>query len=313
MSWTDRAPNGWHPGRISVVGNPGLDTLVVLAEDHPDLEADGHFVRNVDTVGHAAAFTARACSRLGHHTRILGSTGNDVIGGLVRDVLAADGVDTSLMFDDPAGTARSVNFIRPDGRRTFFYDGGSHMTLRPPEPSVQAALSGTDLVFASLPNWARDIVRRARALGLPVAVDLQDVRDPADPYRADFVAAADYLFASAAHLEDPVVAAQSWFTAGPATLVVFGMGAQGALLVQRGDGGRPVVIHAPPPDLDLPIVDTTGAGDSLATGFLDGVLFGGLPLADALHRGQALARIVATGLGGDAPFDRAGLDALTAR
>ena len=160
MSWTDTPPLDL-PGRITVVGNPGLDTLVVLAEDHPDLEADGHFVRNVDTVGHAAAFTARACARLGHDTRILGSTGADVIGGLVRGVLAADGVDTSLMFDDPAGTARSVNFVRPDGRRTFFYDGGSHMTLRPPEPSVEAALSGTDLVLASLPNWARDVVARA--------------------------------------------------------------------------------------------------------------------------------------------------------
>lgn len=312
MSWTDQ-PFPWHPGHITVVGNPGLDTLVVLAEDDPDLEADGHFVRNVDTVGHAAAFTARACARLGHHTRILGSTGADVIGSLVRGVLVAEGVDTALMFDDPTGTARSVNFVRPDGRRTFFYDGGSHMTLHPPTASVEAALSGTDLVLASLPNWARDVVGRARALGLPVAVDLQDVRDPADPYRADFIASADYLFASAAHLADPVAAAESWFAAGPAALVVFGMGARGALLVQRVDNGPSTVTHAPPPTLELPIVDTTGAGDSLATGFLDGVLFAGLSAPAALHRGQVLARIVASALGGDAPFDRARLDALADR
>ena len=309
MSSTDGPEPGPTHGRITVVGNPGLDTLVVLAEDHPDLEADGHFVRNVDTVGHAAAFTARACARLGHTTRILGSTGADVIGGLVRGVLAADGVDTSLLFDDPAGTARSVNFVRPDGRRTFFYDGGSHMTLKPPQASVEAALSGTDLVLASLPNWARDVVARARSLGLPVAVDLQDVRDPADPYRADFIAAADYLFASAAHLDDPVAAAVAWFAAGPASMVVFGMGARGAMLVQRGGGG-PIVTAQPPPELDLPIVDTTGAGDSLATGFLDGLLFAGLSATDALHRGQVLARIVASDLGGAAPYDRARLDAL---
>ncbi len=311
MSWTERAPTPWLPGRITVVGNPGLDTLVVLAQDDPDLEADGHFVRNVDTVGHAAAFTARACARLGHRTRILGSTGADVIGGLVRGVLAADGVDTSLMFDDPAGTARSVNFVRPDGRRTFFFDGGSHMTLRPPEHCVEAALSGADLVLASLPNWARDVVARARTRGLPVAVDLQDVRDPADPYRADFIASADFLFASAAHLDDPVAAAEAWFAAGPASLVVFGMGARGAMVVRR-DSGRPIVTAEPPPGLDLPIVDTTGAGDSLATGFLDGLLFAGLPVPEALHRGQVLARIVASDLGGAAAFDRSRLDALSA-
>jgi sugar/nucleoside kinase (ribokinase family) len=309
MSWTETLPRGSRPGRITVVGNPGLDTLVVLAQEDPDLAADGHFVRNVDTVGHAAAFVARACARLGHDTRILGSTGADVIGGLVRGVLAADGVDTALMFDDPAGTARSVNFVRPDGRRTFFYDGGSHMTLRPPEHSVEAALTGTDLVFAALPNWARTVVSRARALGLPVAVDLQDVRDPADPYRTDFIASADLVFASAAHLDDPVAAAVAWFAAGPASLVVFGMGARGAMVVQRGDDG-PVVTAQPPPELDLPVVDTTGAGDSLATGFLDGLLFAGLSVADALHRGQVLARIVASDLGGAAPYDRARLDAL---
>lgn len=300
MSSTDRGT-----GRVTVVGNPGLDTLVLLAQDDPDLEADGHFVRNVDTVGHAAAFTARACARLGHDTRILGSTGDDVVGGLVRQVLAADGVDTSLLFEDPAGTARSVNFVRPDGRRTFFFDGGSHMTLRPPPGSIEAALAGTDLVFASLPNWGRDVVARARRLGLPVAVDLQDVRAADDPYRADFVANADYLFASAAHLSDPVAAAEEWLAAGPAQLVVFGMGPRGAMVVQRGDGTGPLVMQAPPPALDLPIVDTTGAGDSLATGFLDGLLFEGLSVPASLHRGQTLARIVASGLGGEVLFDRA--------
>jgi acarbose 7IV-phosphotransferase len=313
MSWTEGNQTSHPAGRITVVGNPGLDTLVLLAEDDPDLDADGHFVRNVDTVGHAAAFTARACARLGHRTRILGSTGADVAGELVRGALAADGVDTSGMFDDPAGTARSVNFVRPDGRRTFFYDGGSHMTLQPPDTSLERALSGTDLVLSSLPNWARGVVARARALALPVAVDLQDVRDPADPYRADFIASADYLFASAAHLWDPVAAAATWFAAGPAALVVFGMGSSGAMLVERGDRQGPVVTRQPPPPLDLPIVDTTGAGDSLATGFLDGYLFAGLPVARALHRGQVLARIVASAPGGNAPYDRARLDALAAR
>jgi sugar/nucleoside kinase (ribokinase family) len=184
------------------------------------------------------------------------------------------------------------------------------MTLHPPEASVQAALAGTDLVLSSLPNWGRDVVARARALGRPVAVDLQDVRDPADPYRADFIASADYLFASAAHLEDPVAAAEAWFAAGPAQVVVFGMGARGALLVQRGEAGDPQVAAASAPASALPIVDTTGAGDSLATGFLDGLLFGRLSPLEALHRGQVLARIVASELGGDAPFDRARLDAL---
>jgi sugar/nucleoside kinase (ribokinase family) len=295
---------------ITVVGNPGMDTLVMLGEESPDLTADGHFVRTVDTPGHAAAYTARMCARLGHRTRLLGSIGDDALGGHLREVLACDGVDCSLLFADPAGTGRSVNLITPSGRRIFFFDGGSHMTLTPPEHLVDLALAGTDLVFASLPNWARTVVARARSAGLPVAVDLQDVRDIADPYRADFVAGADYLFASAAHIADPVAAATAWFAAGPAQLVVFGMGPRGAMLVRRAGDGAPEVLQQPPPPVDLPIVDTTGAGDALATGFLDGLLSLGLADERALLRGQVLARIVASGLGGSVPIERASLDAI---
>jgi sugar/nucleoside kinase (ribokinase family) len=307
MSLTDRAATL----AITVIGNAGLDTLVFVGESEPDLHADGHFVRNVDTVGHAAAFSARGLARLGHRVRILGSVGEDPIGRMVSDVLADDGVDTSLLFPDPVGTARSVNFVFPDGRRTFFYDGGSHMTLIPPEDLVTEALAGADLVVSSLPNWARDVLPRARAAGIPVAVDLQDVRSADDAYRADFVAKADHLFASAAHLPDPAEAARRWFAAGPAAQVVFGLGARGALLARRGDGAAPTV--APPPPGDLPILDTTGCGDSLALGFLDGLLALSLDPHDALHRGQALARIVASATGNDARYDRASLDAAADR
>lgn len=293
--------------RICVVGNPGLDTLVLLQQGDPDLNADGHFVRIVDSVGHAAAFAARGLSRLGHDVRILGSVGDDAIGRMVTATLAEDGVDTAALFVDPTGTPRSVNFVFPDGRRTFFFDGGSHMVLRPSEAAVQAAVTGVDLVVSTLANWAREVIARARVAGVPVAVDLQDVRDTADPYRADFIAQADLLFASTAHIDDPVQAARAWFDRGPARLVVFGRGADGALLVPR-DAGDPVLDQAPPPS-GLAVIDTTGCGDSLACGFLDGILTG-LSRRQALHRGQVLARVVASGLGGSAGFDRRLLDGM---
>jgi sugar/nucleoside kinase (ribokinase family) len=304
------APTGG--GRVTVIGNPGLDTLVLLAEDVPDLSADGHFVRNVDTVGHAAAYVARNMGRLGHRTRILGAIGDDLAGRMVQEVLVDEGVDTLLLFADPAGTPRSVNLVSPGGGRTYLFDGGSHMTLVPPEDLVAAALEGPDLVVSALPNWGRAVVARARDLGLPVAVDLQDVRDVDDPYRSDFIAAADHLFASAAHLEDPEAAAAAWMGRGPARSVVFGMGSRGALLVERTDAGLHVS-HQPAPDLDLPVVDTTGAGDALACGFLDGLLFRGLAPAASLHRGQVLARLVASAPGGAAGFDAGRLDSLTGR
>jgi sugar/nucleoside kinase (ribokinase family) len=312
MSWTDPVPGSGGALRrtICVVGNPGLDTLVLLGEDAPDLDADGHFVRNVDTPGHAPFYTALTLATIGHEVRVLGSVGEDLAGAALRGALDAAGVDTSTLFTDPAGTARSVNLVRPDGRRTFFFDGAGHMTLRPPDDLVRAALAGVDLVVSALPNWGRGVLATARAAGIPIAVDLQDARSVDDPYRADFIGAADHLFASAAHLPDPAAAARAWFAAGPARTVVLGLGARGALLAQRGEGPDPAdVLEQPPPALDLPIVDTTGCGDALAVGFLDGLLGGSSP-AQALRRGQLAARLRASAVGSGAVVDRAALAAL---
>ncbi|MCU0282365.1 MAG: carbohydrate kinase family protein [Candidatus Nanopelagicales bacterium] len=308
MSSTEASPAR---GTICVVGNPGLDTLVLLGEDAPDLDADGHFVRNVDTPGHAAFYAALTLATLGHAVRVLGSVGDDIAGTMVRAALGAAGVDTTTLFIDPAGTARSVNLVRPDGRRTFFFDGAGHMTLHPPADAVRAALDGADLVLSALPNWGREVLVAARGAGIPIAVDLQDARSLTDPYRADFVAAAQHLFASAAHLPDPRAAARAWCAAGPARTVVFGLGARGALLAERAapDGsptGELRLLEQPPPGLDLPVVDTTGCGDALAVGFLDGLLEG-LPAAAALHRGQLAARLRASGVGASVVVDRATL------
>lgn len=299
--------------RVTIIGNPGWDTLVFPSDGQlPDLTADGYYSRNVDTVGHAGGFTARALARLGHATTILGSVGEDDPGARIREVLQADGVDVSPLFTDPTGTARSVNLVSADGRRVFFYDGGAHMDLEPPAENVKAALDGSELVMCSLANWARQVLPLARERRVPIAVDLQDVRDPADAYRADFIRQADVLFASAAHVPDLLAAARLWMGMGRARTVVFGMGSQGALLVthpERTSGGIFGLVHQPPPESRLPVVDTTGAGDTLAAAFLDGVFFGHLDEVAALRRAQLAARQTASKVGGDGLPTAADLEA----
>ncbi len=45
-----------------------------------------------------------------------------------------------------------------------------------------------------------------------------------------------------------------------------------------------------PVDLEAPVVDTNGAGDSLAVGFLTAYVLEGRPLDEAVRRGQLAAR-----------------------
>jgi sugar/nucleoside kinase (ribokinase family) len=67
------------------------------------------------------------------------------------------------------------------------------------------------------------------------------------------------------------------------------MGARGAAL-----GTRDSVRFFGPVAHDKPVVDTNGAGDSLAVGFLASHVLDRAPLADAVVRGELLARHTCT-------------------
>jgi sugar/nucleoside kinase (ribokinase family) len=129
----------------------------------------------------------------------------------------------------------------------------------------------------------------ARAQGLTIACDLQDVVDPHDPYRRDFIDQADILFFSAANFEDPASLIRQFLTGRPERIVVTGMGARGCAL-----GTAEGVRFFPPVAMAAPVIDTNGAGDMLAVGFLSSYVLEGYSVEDALLRGQIAARHACT-------------------
>jgi len=270
---------------VVVIGNAGIDTNVYLYGADVDFSVEANFSDNRDVVGQAGSYSARGYAALGRATAFIGHVGDDHNGRRVRETLAADGIDLRGLAIDPAGTARSVNLMYRDGRRKNFYDGKGHMALEPALDRCADVLRGARLAHVHLPNWARRVLPLARALGPVVACDLQDVVDPADPYRADFIAAADILFFSAANHADPTPLLARFAAGRPGRVVVAGMGARGCGLAV-GDAIR----FFPPPPLDSPVVDTNGAGDALAVGFLSSYMLDGYPAEEALLRGQIAAR-----------------------
>lgn len=272
---------------VVVVGAIGVDTNVYVPEG-PLGGTDAVFVSVVDVVGQAGGFSARGFAALGRRTSFAGHVGADPWGTMVRDALAADGIDCfSLSGDDPAGTARSVNLVRTDGRRQAFYDGRGAGSFVPDLNAAAAVIGRARLAMVHLPNWTRRLIPVARSQGTTVAVDLQDVRDIDDPYRADFIAGANVLFASAANHGDSLPLAATLLERSPAQVVVVGAGREGAALAIRDDGPVRLV---PPAALDLPVIDTNGAGDALAVGFCDAYVLDGLDADIALRRGQLAAR-----------------------
>lgn len=270
---------------VVVIGNAGVDTCVYLHGDRVDESVEANFTTNLDAVGQAGGYASRGYAALGYVTGFIGALGDDEAGALVRAQLALEGVDLRGVFADPQGTARSINLVFPDGRRKNFYDGKGHMTLRPDLAALRPNMAGARLAHVNIPNWARHLLPLLRELRVPIAVDLQDVVAADDPYRADFVDAADIVFFSAANHPDPTGLMHAYWARNPRLTQVAGMGARGCALGQAG-----VIDFYAPPALDWPVVDTNGAGDALAVGFLAASVLEKLAPGDAVRWGQTAAR-----------------------
>lgn len=106
-----------------------------------------------------------------------------------------------------------------------------------------------------------------------------------DRYRAEFVEYADYLFFSAANQADPRIFMELFLERKPEQVIIAGMSAQGCAL-GSGDG----IHYFKAVDMERPVVDTNGAGDSLAIGFLSSHILDGYSLEEAILRGQIAAR-----------------------
>jgi sugar/nucleoside kinase (ribokinase family) len=270
---------------VVVVGNVGIDTNVFLAGADIDFSVESNFTENLDYVGQAGGYSSRGFARLGKRTAFVGYVGDDYSGRFIYETLAKDGIDTSGLFVDPAGTGRSVNVMYRDGRRKNFYDGKGHMQLQPDLDICRAILSQGSFAHFSIPDWARRLLLLAKNEGLTVSCDIQDVVSPDDPYRQDFIAASDILFCSAVNYPDPEPLIRQFLQRKPEQVVVVGMGAKGCAL-----GSRDGVRFFGPVEMEAPVVDTNGAGDGLAAGFLTSYLLDHFSLEDSILRGQIAAR-----------------------
>lgn len=270
---------------IVVVGNVGVDTNVYFYTDDIDFSVEANFTENLDYVGQAGGYVSRGFAQLGYKTAFIGYVGDDHNGRFVEAELRRDGIDLSALFIDPVGTGRSINFMYMDGRRKNFYDGKGHMNLEADLGACERIFTRSRFVHFSIPNWARYLLPLARSLGLLISCDIQDIVQRDDPYRTDFIRDADILFFSAANHPDPTPLIEQFLDARPEQIILVGMGASGCAL-----GTSEGIKFFPPVALDLPLIDTNGAGDGLVVGTLSSYLLEGHSLDDSVRRGQIVAR-----------------------
>jgi sugar/nucleoside kinase (ribokinase family) len=265
------------------LGDVMLDVIVRLEEPL----ARGSDVRATTRAGAGgqAANVAAWAASLGASARCVAKRGDDAAGDLVARDLAALGVE--LVGPVGPGATGIVVSVVEDGERSLASDRGVAPSLEPGELDAGwldcdvLHLSGYALLRETIDAAASRAARLAREAGARVSVDLAawtEIRRYGPVRfreRLDDLAP-DVLFATEAEWE---LLGGAYLTA---PVGVVKRGARGCT-VTTADGRLDL---AP---VEAEVVDTTGAGDALAAGFL----LGG-SVEEAARRGlEAAARCVA--------------------
>lgn len=256
--------------------------------------------------GGSSGNTIFAASRLGMRTTFVGKVGNDAGGEFYRRRLEELGGDGSRFKVGEQANGRCLSLITPDSERTLRTDLGAAATLTAEEVTV-ADFVGCRHVHVEgylLFNEAlmRAVLESAKAAGSTVSVDLASfevvaaTRGILPELIGKYV---DILFANedeaAAYLgveESPEAMADTM--AGICDVVAVKAGASGAWIARGKER-----VHAPAVAGIKP-VDTTGAGDFWAAGFLNGWIEG-KPLEECGRRGALLGAEIVQVIGATLP------------
>jgi sugar/nucleoside kinase (ribokinase family) len=248
--------------------------------------------------GGSAANTLAGLAALGAKCAFIGQVADDQLGEVFAHDIRAGGIAyaTPTRAGDPP-TARCLIFVTPDGQRTMNTYLGASQFL-PASELDEAAIADAAVLYLEGYLWdpeepraaMRRAIAAARNAGRKVAFTLSDafvIARHGDDFRAmiaageiDILFANEHELAALTRIED--------FDAGLASLapkvpvLVVTRSEKGAVCVT---GGERTAVAAEPV---AKVVDTTGAGDLFAAGFLFGHVRG-RPVANCLKLGAICA------------------------
>ena len=259
--------------------------------------------------GGSGANTVVGAALLGARTGFIGKVRDDELGGLFSHDLKATGVafDVAPATDGPA-TARCFILVTPDGERTMNTYLGACQKLSSADVD-EATVRNARVVYLEGYLWdppeAKDAFRKAAGIahgaGHGVALTLSDAFC-VGRYRDEFLGlirdgSLDILFANIGELQslygtddaDAAIAAlrDERDAHGRHLLGLVTRSSEGALVVKGGE------VREVPAMPVTEVVDTTGAGDLFAAGFLAGYARGLDNVSSARLGALAAAEVIA--------------------
>ena len=225
--------------------------------------------------GGSTANTVSGIAKLGVEAGYIGKVGNDEHGRFFENEMVKTNVKPMMMTTEtPTGCAQAI--ISKDGERTFATYLGAALELSPDDLKPEL-FDGWDILFVEgYLVFNRPVVDKAleiaKSKGMKVAMDMAsfNVVEANRDYMLDIIKNnIDIVFANEEEakaltgLEDPEASLHT--IAELCDIAVVKVGAKGAY-VQHGDQ----IVKVDP--IPAKVIDTTGAGDMWAAGFMAGLV-----------------------------------------
>jgi sugar/nucleoside kinase (ribokinase family) len=230
------------------------------------------------SLGGSADNTIRAMAHLGSSVGFIGKVGRDTTGDFFEQALENLGIKP-VIFRGENRSGKCVSLISPDGERTMLTHLGAALEMKAEEISADI-FEGYDCLYVEGylvqdHTLIESVARTAKRAGLKVAIDLASfnvVEENLDFLRQLVGNFVDIVFANEDEArvfsgeEEPINALQ--YISELCELTVVKIGMKGALIKQGEQVVHVGIMKA------AERVDTTGAGDFYAAGFMYGLTEG---------------------------------------
>lgn len=256
-------------GGMVLVGAAELEELVSSLEDEVEVAPGG-----------SAGNTAYAAARLGTKVSFIGKLGDCEAATFYKDRFEVIGADVTRFKVGDVPNARCLSMVTTDSQRTMRTDLGAAMTLTPEEISEEDFSAARHVHMEGYLAFNRDlmvkILKCAKAAGCTTSFDLASfevVKASEDVLEEWLVNYIDVVFANEDeasaffpdHGKDYEAMARSF--AKLCNIAAVKLGKEGSLIAEGDD------LHFIDP-VTVSAIDTTGAGDYWAGGFLNAWLNG---------------------------------------
>jgi len=282
-------------GGMTLVDKKDIERILAMSSAKPSVVPGGSACNTVIGVGN-----------LGGKARFVGKCGNGKMGKLIEDDLKRQHVEPALLrADSPTGCSLSI--ITPDAQRSMFTYLGASAETRPTEISVESFRDAAVVLVEGYLLYNPDLIKTslsaAKKAGAKIALDLASYTVVAESrellehlvetYVDILIANEDEAQAYTGH-SDERQALEA--LAAMADIAVLKIGSRGSYVTHAG-----TMISVNPMG-NGNALDTTGAGDLWAAGFLFG-LVNGYSIEQCGCLGSACGYEVCQVIGANIPAD----------